>query len=169
MDHLKDYLQKRRDIYEPAVKPDVGYKNYLMLGYYRNPLNHIFFNEGVIITSMLSFGADQAWNGGVDLQILKDKSYFLAKLLQKEEVLKERMDPQQNDYVFNKVINMMLEKKIIQKDNEKVFFKSTNETYILFVASLIWPMIDSYFATVMFTISLVKNKGIEFSLINKKI
>lgn len=60
--HLKDYLSRRRDIYEPLIKPKVDYKNILMLGYYRNPLNYVYFNEGVILVSVLSFGGDKAWN-----------------------------------------------------------------------------------------------------------
>jgi hypothetical protein len=40
----------------PRIVPQVDYKNILMLTYYRNPLNPIFFNEGVIFVSMLSLG-----------------------------------------------------------------------------------------------------------------
>lgn len=54
--HLQEYLDKKRDILEPSVVPKVDYKNYLMLGYYRNPLNHIFFNEGCVIVAMNSYG-----------------------------------------------------------------------------------------------------------------
>src|SRR5688572_14590686 len=46
--HLNEYLDRKRDIIEPKIVPHKDYKNYLMLGYYRNPLNHIFFNEGCI-------------------------------------------------------------------------------------------------------------------------
>jgi len=55
--HLYDYLNRRRDIIEPAIVPfpKMDYKNVLMLAYYRNPLNHVYFNEGVILASMLSF------------------------------------------------------------------------------------------------------------------
>lgn len=52
LQHLQEYLDKKRDILEPSVTPKVDYKNYLMLGYYRNPLNHIFFNEGLVVTAL---------------------------------------------------------------------------------------------------------------------
>jgi glycerol-3-phosphate O-acyltransferase len=58
---LKEYLKKKRDIIEIAVVPNIDYKNYLMLAYYRNPINHIFFNESIIVVSMFSFGSDSAW------------------------------------------------------------------------------------------------------------
>jgi len=67
---LKEYFERKRDILEPSVTPKVDYKNYLMLGYYRNPLNHIFFNEGLVILSITSFGLDKAWKGGVPLDVL---------------------------------------------------------------------------------------------------
>jgi hypothetical protein len=67
--HLHDYLKKRRDIIEPGIIPKVDYKNILMLGYYRNPLNFVYFNEGCILVSMLSFpNKEEVWNTtiGVD-------------------------------------------------------------------------------------------------------
>lgn len=61
--HLSEYLTKKRDIIHPRIsQASNDYNNLLMLAYYRNPLNFIFYNEGVIITSMLSFGNDLAWN-----------------------------------------------------------------------------------------------------------
>jgi hypothetical protein len=53
--HLHDYLHKKRDIYGPLIT-HTDYKNILMLGYYRNPLNHVYFNEGAIVVSIISFG-----------------------------------------------------------------------------------------------------------------
>ena len=49
--HLSDYLEKERDMYLPLVNPKDN-KNYMMLAYYRNPLNQVFFNEGVVIVSL---------------------------------------------------------------------------------------------------------------------
>ena len=73
MKHLDSYLTKRRDI----IMPKVGYgaeaidnTSYIMLAYYRNPLNHFFFNESLIVCSLLSFGVDQVWKNGVNLDEL---------------------------------------------------------------------------------------------------
>ena len=38
LEHLEGYLQQYSGIYEPKVAPG-DYKNYLMLCYYRNPIN----------------------------------------------------------------------------------------------------------------------------------
>ena len=90
---MGEYIQKKRDIYTPLIQPaNNNYMNYLMLGYYRNPLNHIFYNEGVIIVSMLSFGYDQAFSkDGVSIAELFSRACFLSDLLKKEEVLKSRI------------------------------------------------------------------------------
>lgn len=60
-----------------------------MLGYYRNPLNYVYFNEGAVIVSILSFGQVKAWGGdnGVDLDELFEKTAFIAELLKREEVI----------------------------------------------------------------------------------
>lgn len=63
-----------------------------MLGYYRNTLSFIFFNEGVIVVSMLSFGIDRAWSSeGLPLDEVFDRAGFLSDLLKREETLKERI------------------------------------------------------------------------------
>lgn len=120
--HLNDYLSKKRDIIEPAIVPfpKMDYKNILMLGYYRNPLNHVYFNEGVIIVSMLSFGGDRAWSNsispGVNIEELFERTVFLADLLKREEVLKERISLKTR-HVFENILNYMLERKVLQKDS----------------------------------------------------
>jgi glycerol-3-phosphate O-acyltransferase len=87
-------LSKRRDIIEPSIVPypKMDYKNILMLGYYRNPLNHVYFNEGVIIVSLLSFNdAQLVWKSGVTVDELFERASFLASILKREEVLKDRI------------------------------------------------------------------------------
>lgn len=56
-----------------------------MLGYYRNPINHIFMNEGLIVVSIQSFGNDKAWTNGVSVDELYERTIFIAKLLKREE------------------------------------------------------------------------------------
>lgn len=52
---MKEYLIETRDIIKVKVVQFKDYKNYLMLGYYRNPINHVFFNEGLVIAAINSF------------------------------------------------------------------------------------------------------------------
>ncbi len=40
----------------------------------------------------------------------------------------------------------------------KIALKIGAETFVLFVSSLIWPMIDSYYATLLFTLSMAIGK-----------
>lgn len=158
---MSEYLDKKRDIIEPKIVPHKDYKNYLMLGYYRNPLNHIFFNEGCVIVSLLSYGTDIAWKEGVDQKELFEKTAFIANLLRREEVIRDKIDNPQN---FDKTIQLMISRKILNSVGEgKYAMKSTGETVIIFAASLIWQMIDSYYVTLLYTLSMLKNKGIEYS------
>jgi hypothetical protein len=93
LEHLKDYITKNRNIYTPKVTQDkqkMDYSNFIMLCYYRNALNYIFFNESVIVCSIFSFG-DQIWEKGVDYEELFVRSCYLADLIKREEVLKEKI------------------------------------------------------------------------------
>jgi glycerol-3-phosphate O-acyltransferase len=59
--HLNDYIIHKRNIYMPHVS-EGNYQNYIMLGYYRNALNFVFFNEAMILCSLQSQGTDVAWH-----------------------------------------------------------------------------------------------------------
>ena len=62
---------------------------------------------------------------------------------------------------------------MLSMDN-KLVLKVGAETFILFVSSLIWPMVDSYYATLLFTVSMAIGKegssaSVEASEIIKRI
>ena len=64
----------------------------------------------------------------------------------------------------------MIERRIVEKVGDNmVIFKSSSESAIVFAASLVWPMVDSYYVTLLFTLSMIKNKGVEASQINKRV
>mmetsp|Transcript_17381 Transcript_17381/g.12425 ORF Transcript_17381/g.12425 Transcript_17381/m.12425 type:complete len:88 (+) Transcript_17381:1999-2262(+) len=84
-----------------------------MLGYYRNPINHIFFNEGVIIASMNSFSDDEKWQKGVSIDELYEKSVFLSRLLKREQVLKHDIWKEKREDCFDKILYTMIERKIV--------------------------------------------------------
>ena len=56
----------------------------------------------------------------------------------------------------------MIERKILEtRRNDCVVFSVEAETLILFVSSLIWPMVDSYYISLLYCLSLYANKNIE--------
>jgi glycerol-3-phosphate O-acyltransferase len=56
---LKDFIESKRDIYEPATSNKYGEKSIIMLAYYRNNLTHLFINEAEIACSILGFSIDK--------------------------------------------------------------------------------------------------------------
>lgn len=88
--HLGDYLEKKRDMYLPLVS-EKDNNNYMMLAYYRNPLNQVFFNEGIVVVALQSLGVETAWNTGMSADELFTRCIFLSKLLEKEEVQETRI------------------------------------------------------------------------------
>ena len=113
-----------------------------MLGYYRNPINHIFFNEGIIIAAINSFGSDCKWQSGVSIDELYIRSVFLSRLLRREEVQKAEIWKEKREDYFDKILEKMIERKIIAKNEDDktgqtVIFRSSNETFIVFALSII--------------------------------
>ena len=113
--HLKDCISKNRNIYTPKITQDkkskLDYSNYIMLCYYRNALNYIFFNESVIVCSLFSFG-EQIWEKGVDTEDLFAKACFMADLIKREEVLKEKITPDNRQY-YEGIIQFMVDQRLI--------------------------------------------------------
>ena len=107
--HLQDYLVKKRDVLMPkvgtAAAQGADNSSFIMLNYYRNPLNHLFFNESLIVASMLSFGSESTWTQGVNIEELYQRTCYLADLLKREEVLEHRISSDsQGSKVFNQTI-----------------------------------------------------------------
>jgi|688.fasta_scaffold282552_2 glycerol-3-phosphate O-acyltransferase len=132
-----------------------------MLGYYRNPINFVFFNESIVVCAINSFGAEQAWKNGIPYEDVFSRACYLSELLKREEVLKERIKPG-NKQLFDKLISFMQEQRIlaINPENKSISLKGTGEATLLFIGSICWPMIDTYYVTLLFALSMVKQKNI---------
>ena len=133
-----------------------------MLGYYRNPINYIFFNESVIVCSLFSFGVDEVWKNGADLDDLFIKACYLAELIKREEVLKERITYANKPY-FMSVLQRMVQQRMITIQNgpdgkQRIKPKSSGEATMLLVGSICWPIIDTYYIVLVFALHLCKKK-----------
>lgn len=84
-----------------------------MLNYYRNPINHVFFNESLIVCAMLSFGVDTVWKNGVNQDELFVRTCYLAELIKREEVLKKTITPKTRQ-VFDDTLNFMQSQRLLQ-------------------------------------------------------
>ena len=136
-----------------------------MLNYYRNLLNHFFFQESLIVCSLLSFGVDNVWKNGVNVDELFQRTCYLATLLKREEVLQEFITTNTRE-VFDKKLEFMQTQRLmaLTKDAEghmRAHPKSSGEATILLIGSILWPVVDTYYATAMYALSLVKRKDVE--------
>ena len=63
-----------------------------------------------------------------------------------------------------------MDRRVLERGPEGgVFLKSSMETLIVFEASIVWPLVDSYYITLLYTLSLLKNKNVEAKLVNKRV
>lgn len=115
---MGDYLQKNRDVYSPLVS-EKDNNNYMMLAYYRNPLNQIFFNEGIVIVALQSLGGEAAWKTGITMDELFKRCVFLSRLLDKEEVQKDKITEKNRDF-FDHLIKLMIARRILYQIPESV-------------------------------------------------
>ena len=165
LEHLNDYLEHKGNIIIPKVLPGGDHRNLIMLYYYRNPLSQIFFNEGIVLVSMHSFGLDNSWQSGVNLDQLFERSCQLSDLLEHEEFLDKRINPKSRAF-FDELIGFMISKRILimkERDSQSnlVLFRTSGESKINFIQSLIFPLVDSYYVALFYILKFVKNKGID--------
>lgn len=55
INHLIEFVDHKKDMFEPSVTPKIDYKNYLMLSIYKNGLIHLFFPECFIACTLMGF------------------------------------------------------------------------------------------------------------------
>jgi glycerol-3-phosphate O-acyltransferase len=65
--YLKDFIDSKREIFEPMVSTKQGEKSILMLSYYRNNLTHVFINEAEIACTLLGFSSSRDAVAGFSL------------------------------------------------------------------------------------------------------
>ena len=136
-----------------------------MLNYYRNPLNHLFFNESLIVCSLMSFGVDNVWKNGVNLDELFLRTCYLASLIKREEVLRKTISESTRD-VFDETLKFMESQRLMTTGADaqggmRVQLKSSGEATMLMLGSICWPLIDTYYVAALFALSLVKRKDVE--------
>ena len=99
------------------------YKNVLMLSYYRNGLGHLFWNEGIVVCALASFGQEIAWKEGVHIDRLWDEVNFLHSLVYREFQIREKITKQS----YPGLIELMAQRGILKLFNTEngLFVKVT--------------------------------------------
>lgn len=191
-------VQRRSEVYEPAINSRNEYRNMLVLGHYRNKIVHLFFKEGIVACALYALmdKQEQAAAGrsntnnnnltsaassssaaaaaatptsqvGIARAPLLTEVRFLFNLLQREFIYTSQIpDRIDSDKVSEQVLDDMLRSGIFKSStgsdgSELIEVASTGETHFSFLCALIWPFIDSYYASAMVLFSLQPNKKME--------
>jgi hypothetical protein len=120
---------------------------------------------------MHSFGLEQEWQEGVDLDQLFERACYLSALLKREEFVRTRIQ-KDNRKFFDDLLQFMFGTRSLMKkhdDGSKVVLRTSGESQIIFIRSLIFPMIDSYYVVLVYILTFIKNKGIDMDSFAKNI
>ena len=87
--------------------------------------------------------------------------------------MEERISSDQRPF-FDKLIQFMISKRIlINKEGDTsgnlILYRTSGESKIIFIQSLIFPIVDSYYVTLFYILTFVKNKGIDKSSFCSKV
>lgn len=128
LDMLESYLSVKQNIIEPKEE-DIA-SSIIMLFYFRNPVINLFFNEGLILLAMNSFGIEQAWRDGVDKDELFERTCYISNLLDNEEFIREYITPK-NRELFDKVWQKMVGFRCLMEkrdDSSKIVLRTSGES-----------------------------------------
>lgn len=158
--HLNDFITRKKDIFEPSVSLKSEYKNILMLSYYRNALHHIFIIEALIACTLNRFSTKN--NQDIPKEKIISESVFLWNLIEREFVC--RNSTSQVD-TLEFTIQSMIKRGYIIENSNNIQIQPSGEMAIAFLSSLLWPMIDSYWITLMFSVALRTRPQLTFDRI----
>mmetsp|Transcript_321 Transcript_321/g.286 ORF Transcript_321/g.286 Transcript_321/m.286 type:complete len:339 (+) Transcript_321:602-1618(+) len=166
---LGEFVKKKRDVFEPMVSPKIDYKNILMLAYYKNSLVHIFLKEMIIGVSFLGFGKDTIKNTGVSKERVWEKVQFLSTML--DNIFVQESIKIKNYEDFEATVDFMEKRGIFFTEGDLIKYETPkNENNgLLFLCSLIWPFIDSFWLTMVYIYTLFPEKYIDKTKILNKI
>ncbi|CAD8153134.1 unnamed protein product [Paramecium octaurelia] len=150
---LQDLVdKKKKNVFELTLIPKQEYKSILLLSYYRNQLAHIFFSEGIVCCALNGFGHLLSHKEGVSTERLWEESDFLLKLLKREYVIRNRITSKEQMINF---LQSMIEKNVLEKVQEKIRVNQQfGEQASQFTCSLIWPLVECYWATIVYLYQL---------------
>lgn len=157
-------MDRKRDIFEPSVALKADYKNYLLLSYYRNALIHLFIQEAVVACSIHALDIGAALTTGVPPERVEERSQFLAKMLNHEFVLRLRIQTSKD---FEQVVGLMQERGILETREGRL--RVRGEVALGFLCSLVWPLVDTYWFTLFYILTLLPAKTVAVTKIYQNV
>jgi len=154
---LNNLVVKRRHMIEPAIEAKADYKKTIQLSCYRNQLIHLFVSESYVSCAIESFGSMR--HEGISRKDLIQTAKYIASLFSIE--FTNRINPDLPED-FDAIIDTMIDRQIIQSrmdedDHKELIYvhQSGNNEMHAFLCSLLWPFVESYWATSFGLLSLL--------------
>jgi hypothetical protein len=69
-------------------------------------------------------------------------------------------------------MQFMIQRRILiakQDEPDKILLRTSGESQIVFIQSLVFPMVDSYYVTLVYILTFIKNKGIDMVNFTKNV
>jgi len=129
--NLENLIEKKKDVFHLRAGAKEELKNVLMLSYYRNGLGHLFWNEGIVVCALASFGQEIAWKEGVHIDRLWDEVNFLHSLVYREFQIREKITKKN----YPELIELMAQRGLFKLFNTEngLFVKVTKLFKLLVV------------------------------------
>ena len=157
LNHINDSVIRKKDLFEPKITLKNEFRSVLMLSYYRNAIMHIFFKEAYCACALFAFGEKLAFSEGVPRQRLREEALFLSSLLRNEFVVRDNVTGLDS---IDRVIDDMASRGVFILSEENIRFAPGKEMHANFLCSLLWPLVDCYWAAITFAFGLKRKRAL---------
>jgi glycerol-3-phosphate O-acyltransferase/nucleoside-diphosphate-sugar epimerase len=156
---INNVIIYRRDLFNNKVSVSTDNKKILILSYYANSLQHVFMIESIIACTLYSFGELLAWDEGVPISRVVEEASFLSQFLKLEFVSRTINNTEK---AIDSCIEFIKKRGVIEEFDGKIRLQKTAGMAYVCFCSLLWPVIDTYWSTLMFCSAICKNQAIKY-------
>lgn len=155
--HFGDTISFRKEIFSQTISVKQDYKSVLLLGYYRNALAHIFYQEAFCVCALNGFGERLAFTDGIAKERLYEETLFLGSLFQGEYVTRTPLLTLKD---AEKVASQLLARGVLEAHGYNLRLVKGKEAHVTFLCSLVWPLVDTFWTTTTFAFGLKHRQAV---------
>ena len=156
---LHNLIETRKDLFNSRIGISNDNKKIFLLSYYRSFLHNVFLLESLVACTINSFGSTLALEEGIPEARIYEESEFLANFLKHEFTCRDLSLGQKG---IEKVLNTMKTRGIITEKDGLVKFSRTSGIATNFLCSFVWPIVDTYWSTLLFVSAICKDQSIQY-------
>jgi glycerol-3-phosphate O-acyltransferase len=156
---MNNLIVNRKDLFNNRIGISNDNKKILLLAYYRSFLHNVFILESLVTCTINSFGKTLAFDEGIPIARIIEESEFLTTFLKHEFECRDLSFGRKG---IENILNLLKNRGFISEKEGLVTLSRTSGIAINFLCSFVWPIVDTYWSTLLFCSAICKDQSIQY-------